>query len=90
MAPDWREVLTFDIFKASEKFVVQIINNFQGQQDVLAEKEFVLNEIVNDFEDPLHELGTQKRVDDILLISNSDETVIGQIAYQATWVYNKS
>ena len=39
--------------------------------------------------DPLHELRTQKRIDDILLISNSDAVTIGQIAYQATWVFNK-
>ena len=89
MAPEWREVLTFDIQKATDRVVIQIINNFNNQMDILAEKEFTLGEIGQDTEDPLHELSTQKRIDDILLISNQEEITIGQIAYQATWVYNK-
>ena len=37
----------------------------------------------------LHELKEQKRIEDILLISNQEGDTIGQIKYQATWIYNK-
>ena len=57
---------------------------------MLAEKRFQLIEIGQDENDPLHELKTQRRIEDILLISNQDGESIGQIVYQATWIYNKS
>ena len=63
----------------------------------MAEKRFRLCDIDQERDadtgepiDPLADLKSQRRIDDILLISNSDATTIGQIAYQATWVYNKS
>ena len=89
MNPEWKETLTLDIHKASDEIAIQIINNWQGQKDILAEKRFRLSEIGNDDDDPLHELSSQKRIDDILLISNADAFTIGQIQYQATLVFNK-
>ena len=61
-------------------------NNNKG---VLAEKRFTIGEIGQDENDPLHELKTQRRIEDILLISNMDGDTIGQIKYQATWIFNK-
>jgi hypothetical protein len=55
----------------------------------LAEKRFQIGQIGNDENDPLHELKTQRRIEDILLISNMDGETIGQIKYQATWIFNK-
>ena len=36
------------------------------------------------------ELKSQRRIEDILQISNQEGEVIGQIKYQATWIYNKT
>ena len=44
---------------------------------MLAEKRFKLSEISQDENDPLHELKTQKRIEDILLISNEQGDTIG-------------
>lgn len=55
----------------------------------MAEKRFTLQDIGHNEEDPLHELKTQRRIEDILLISNLEMDTIGQIKYQATWIYNK-
>lgn len=89
MAPEWREVLTFDIMKPTDELSIQIINNYNNEKEILGEKPFVLQEVGHDEADPLHELRDQKRVEDILLISNPEGDTIGQIKYQATWIYNK-
>ena len=60
-----------------------------NQKEILAEKRFVVGEIGDDENDPLHELKTQRRIEDILLISNMEGDTIGQIKYQATLIYNK-
>lgn len=77
MAPEWKEVLTFDIQKDTDEVAIYIINNFEGNREILAEKRFVLNWIGQQQDDPLHELKTQQRIDDILLISNHQEDTIG-------------
>ncbi len=77
MNPEWKEVFTFDIAKDSDEVAIYIINNFEGSREILAEKRFVLNKIGEEFDDPLHELATQQRIDDILLISNHQEDTIG-------------
>jgi len=89
MSPEWREVLTFDIMRPSDEISIQIINQYQNEKEILAEKPFVLQEVGHDENDPLHELKEQKRIEDILLISNQEGDTIGQIKYQATWIYNK-
>ena len=33
-----------------------IVNNYQNHKEILAEKVFVMNEVGNDQDDPLHEL----------------------------------
>lgn len=43
MAPEWKEVLTFDIAKDSDEVAIYIINNFEGNKEILAEKRFRLN-----------------------------------------------
>lgn len=90
MNPVWKEVLSFDILKPNDEISIQIINQFANQKEILAEKRFFIGEIGNDESDPLHELKTQRRIEDILLISNMEGETIGQIKYQATWIYNKS
>jgi len=57
---------------------------------VLAEKRFTIGEISRDDTDPLKDLKSQKRIEDILQISNHDGESIGQIFYQATWIFNKA
>lgn len=89
MSPEWREVLTFDIMKPSDELSIQIINYHNNEKEILGEKPFVLQELGQDESDPLHELKEQKRVEDILLIWNPEGDTIGQIKYQATWIYNK-
>ena len=89
MSPEWREVLTFDIMKPDDEISIQIINNWNNEKEILGEKPFVLQEVGNDDADPLHELKEQKRVEDILIISNPEGDTIGHIKYQATWIYNK-
>ena len=89
MNPSWKEILTFDIFRPTDEVAIQIVNNFQNQKEILAEKRFQMGQIGNDENDPLHELKTQRKIEDILLISNMDGANIGQIKYQVTWIYNK-
>jgi len=43
----------------------------------------------HDPNDPMNELKEQKRIEDILLITNPEGDNIGSIKYQANWVYNK-
>ena len=59
MAPEWKEVLTFDIRSAKDEVAIYIINNFEGNREILAEKRFVLEWIGEQTDDPLHELKTQ-------------------------------
>ena len=40
MVPIWKEILTFDILKPTDEVAIQIINNFENQKEVLAEKRF--------------------------------------------------
>ena len=89
MNPQWKEVLSFDIVKPEDQVAIQIINQFAGQKEILAEKRFFIGEIGNNPDDPMHELKTQRRIEDILLIQNLDGDDIGNIKYQATWIYNK-
>ena len=56
MAPEWREVLTFDITKPTDEISIQIINDWNNEEEVLGEKPFILSEVGNDENDPLHEL----------------------------------
>ena len=56
MTPEWREVLTFDITKPSDEISIQIINDWNNEEEVLGEKPFILSEVGNDENDPLHEL----------------------------------
>lgn len=81
MNPVWKEVLSFDILKPSDEVSIQIINQFANQKEILAEKRFYIGEIGNDENDPLHELKSQRRIEDILLISNMEGETIGQIKY---------
>ena len=32
---------------------------------------------------------TQRRIEDVLFISNMEDETVGEIKYQATWIYNK-
>lgn len=77
MSPEWREVLTFDIMKPTDEISIQIINYYQDEEEILGEKPFVLSEVHLVLDDPLHELKDQKRVEDILLISNPENDTIG-------------
>ena len=45
---------------------MQIVNDVPGQEEILAEKSFVIGEIIYEEHDPLMELITQRRVEDIL------------------------
>jgi hypothetical protein len=49
-----------------------IINNYQNQKEILAEKVFTIGEVGNDNDDPLHELKDQGRVEDTLVISDNN------------------
>jgi hypothetical protein len=40
MNPIWKEILTFDIFRPTDEVAIQIINNYQNQKEILAEKRF--------------------------------------------------
>lgn len=42
MTPEWREVLTFDITKPSDEISIQIINDWNNEEEVLGEKPFIL------------------------------------------------
>lgn len=56
MAPNWKEVLSFDITRPEDEVSIMIINNYQNHKEILAEKVFVINEVGNDKDDPLNEL----------------------------------
>jgi len=45
MVPNWKEVLTFDIHRPTDEVAIQIINNFQNQKEILAEKRFEIGQI---------------------------------------------
>ena len=49
-------MLTFDITKPSDEISIQIINDWNNEEEVLGEKPFILSEVGNDENDPLHEL----------------------------------
>lgn len=89
MNPQWKEALSFDILRPNDEVAIQIINQFQNQKEILAEKRFVIGEIIHDQDDPLNELRTQRRIEDILQITNMENENIGEIRYQATWIFNK-
>ena len=40
MRPEWKETLTLDIIKPTDEIAIQIINNYNGVKDILAEKRF--------------------------------------------------
>ena len=50
--------------------VIQIVNNVSGQKEVLAEKQFVIGEVDQNSDEPLNELKTQRRIEDVLCISS--------------------
>ena len=77
MNPNWKEVLSFDITRPEDEVSIMIVNNFQNQKEILAEKVFVMNEVGHDQDDPLHELKDQGRVEDTLVISNHENKSIG-------------
>jgi hypothetical protein len=54
--PNWKEVLSFDITRPEDEVSIMIVNNYQNHKEILAEKVFVMNEVGNDQDDPLHEL----------------------------------
>ena len=56
MHPNWKEVLSFDITRPEDEISIMIVNNYQNQKEILAEKVFEMGEIGNDTDDPLHEL----------------------------------
>ena len=89
MQPEWREILSFDILQPSDEVAIQIINQFKNENELLAEKRFQIGEVSKDDNDPLCELKSQRRIEDTLLISNMEGETVGQITYQATWIYNK-
>jgi len=55
----------------------------------LAEKKFVIGEVSNYEGEPLFDLKKQRRIEDILEISNMAGDKVALIKYHATWIYNK-
>jgi len=43
MNPSWKEVLSFDIMRPEDEVSIMIVNNYQNQKEILAEKVFVMN-----------------------------------------------
>jgi hypothetical protein len=53
MNPVWKEILNFDIHKPTDLVTIQIINNYNNERDMLAEKPFRINEIDLDEDDTI-------------------------------------
>ena len=53
MNPAWKEILNFDIHKPTDLVTIQIINNYNNERDMLAEKPFRINEIDLDEDDTI-------------------------------------
>ena len=89
MNPVWKETLEFEIHKPTDYVIIQIANNSGSGKEVLAQKQFVIGEVNQNSDEPLNELNTQRRIEDVLCISSQDDVRIGEIKYQANWIYNK-
>ena len=59
MAPVWKEILNFDVHKPTDLVTIQIINNYNNERDMLAEKPFRINEIDLDEDDTIRQLSSQ-------------------------------
>jgi len=78
MTPIWKEILPMDIVNPSDEIAIQIINQFGNQKQILAEKRFTLEAIGQEFEDPLKDLVLQRRIEDILEISDWDDVAAAE------------
>lgn len=58
MNPAWKEILNFDIHKPTDLVTIQIINNYNNERDMLAEKPFRINEIDLDEDDTIRQLSS--------------------------------
>jgi len=58
MNPSWKEILNFDIHKPTDLVTIQIINNYNNERDMLAEKPFRINEIDLDEDDTIRQLSS--------------------------------
>jgi len=58
MNPTWKEILNFDIHKPTDLVTIQIINNYNNERDMLAEKPFRINEIDLDEDDTIRQLSS--------------------------------
>ena len=53
MTPQWKQILNFDIHKPTDLVTIQIINNYNNERDMLAEKSFRISEIDLDEDDTI-------------------------------------
>lgn len=81
MHPSWKEILNFDINKPTDLVTIQIINNYNQERDMLAEKPFRINEIDLDEDDTIRQLSSQQKHEGKLFISDEDGREIGEFRY---------
>lgn len=81
MTPVWKEILNFDINKPTDLVTIQIINNYNNERDMLAEKPFRIDEIHLDEDDTIRQLSTQQKHEGKLFISNEEGDEIGEFRY---------
>ena len=89
MAPVWKQILNFDINKPTDLVTIQIINNYNNERDMLAEKPFRICDLDLDEDDTIRQLASQQKHEGKLFISDEEGREIGEFRYKVLWIYNK-